>query len=79
MPNMVMAQDLDSTSTNNLIHLVANTMYTCVTLQSAHKALKLRGASTSPLIAEKMHSLHNKLRRHAINIVGKPKYVTREY
>ena len=71
MPNMVMAQGLDSTSTN-LTHAVT---------QCTHEQHKVHirclnwGTSTSSLIVDKMHSLHNKLRRCDVNMVSKCKQV----
>ena len=50
-------------------------MCMCVIPQSAHKGLKFGGASASPSIADKMRSLHKKLRSRDINMVGKHKHL----
>ena len=42
MPNIIMAQGLDSTGTNSLTRLVRSTVHTCVMPQSTIKGLKLR-------------------------------------
>ena len=60
-----MAQDLDSMSTNNL---------TCPATQCVY-VLHHKGTSASSSIADKTHSLHNKLRRRDVNVVGKHKQV----
>ena len=72
IPNMITAKDLNSTNTNNFTWLV--TQSACVLYHKAHTRRLNQGTSASSLIAEKMHSLHNKLRRHDI-MVGKCKQV----
>ena len=69
-----MAQGLDSMSTNYISYTSSNRMRTCVTPQSTYKALNLRHQCII-LIADKTHTLHNKLRSCNINTVGKRKQI----
>ena len=63
---MIMAQGLDSMSTNNLTHPV--TQCTHVLHHEVQTRNLNQGASASSLIVGKTHSLHN--------MVGKCKYVS---
>ena len=56
---MLIAQDLDSKSTNNLTHPVAQ--YARVLHYKAHNKVLKKGTSTSFLIADKTHSLQEGL------------------
>ena len=71
MPNKIIARHLDSTSTNNLTRPL--TQCASVLHHKAHIRDLNKGASASSFIADKMHSLHNKLRRYDVNVVGKHK------
>ena len=68
MLNTIMAQDSDSTGTNNFTHLI--TQCASVLHHKAHIKHLNKGASTSSSIVDKTHYLHNKLRRHDVNMVG---------
>ena len=68
-----MAQKFDSTSTDNLTRLV--TQCTRVLHHKAHRRRLSKGTSASSSIADKTHSLHNKLRRCDFNMMGKCKQV----
>ena len=59
-----------------LTHLVTHCARIYVILQIAHKVLKFQVlVHYLRMIAGKMHSLHNKLRRRDVNMVGKRKQV----